>query len=92
MFWKNDKKLKRLEIIFQSVWFYPAKPCFGSFPSPANPPRRTLCAAYRLRRIGFTGQHALKTLDFWGWGRARLLYCNVTGGTNVSDSCTPFAT
>jgi hypothetical protein len=25
MFWKNDKGLKRLEIIFQNVWFYPAK-------------------------------------------------------------------
>jgi hypothetical protein len=26
VFWKNDKGLKRLGIIFQSGWFYPAKP------------------------------------------------------------------
>jgi hypothetical protein len=30
MFWKNDKRLKRLEIIFQELGFYPA----SDSPSP----------------------------------------------------------
>jgi hypothetical protein len=34
MFWKNDKGLKRLGIIFQSGWFYPAKSRLGRSPSP----------------------------------------------------------
>jgi hypothetical protein len=34
MFWKNDKGLKRLEIIFQSGRFYPAKSRSGRVPSP----------------------------------------------------------
>jgi hypothetical protein len=32
MFWKNDKGLKRLEIIFQSGRFYPAKSPTGWSP------------------------------------------------------------
>jgi hypothetical protein len=35
MFWKNDKGLKRLGIIFQSGWFYPAK-SYAARPFPSD--------------------------------------------------------